>query len=146
MTQEEKQILLKDLCARIPYGVMCKTEEGNGKLISIECSYGEDLAYVDFGNAEAEEYDLNDGDMVKPYLRPMSSMTDEEKRVLNGFAFDMGNKWFDATSKEEKWLATTENNIKSTDYLYSKYLDIHGLIEKGLALEAPENMYKTEQP
>ena len=138
MTQEEKQLLIKDLCARLPYGVICTDlRHGDSKITEIDIE--SDLVYCfDFDEyAEIEHY-------CKPYLRPMSSMTEEEKKVLNGFAFDMGNKWFDAASNEERWLATTENNIKSTDYLYSKYLDIHGLIEKGLALEAPEGMYKTE--
>ena len=141
MTQEEKQLLLKDLCGRLPYKTYVKTENGVGYAYAINTSELIELSVANDSEYWSEVFNI---DKIKPYLRPMSSMTEEEKKVLNGFAFDMGNKWFDATSNEEKWLATTENNIKSTDYLYSKYLDIHGLIEKGLALEAPEGMYKTE--
>ena len=119
MTQEDKSILLKDICARIPYGLFCQTDDGKGKLISVECSFGDDLVYVDFGYTEAKEYDLNDGGSVKPYFRPMSSMTEKEK-------------------KEE------ENTVMMflQDFYNARHLDYRGLIEKGLALEAPDGMYK----
>lgn len=136
MTQEEKQLLLKDLCARLPYGVKIQRDnvyDADAKVVETL-----DLRLM----ADDIKYNVIEGLHIKPYLRPISSMTEEEKRVLNSFAFDMGNKWFDAASNEEKWLATIENSTKSTDYLYSKHLDIHGLIEMGLALEAPEGMYK----
>lgn len=126
MTQEEEQLLLKDICARIPYGLFCQTDDGKGKLISVECSFGDDLVYVDFGYPEAKEYDLNDGGFVKPYLRPMSSMTEEEEREF------------------EETLQYTQYTLESYDWLNVHRFDYRGLIEKGLAHEAPEDMYKTE--
>lgn len=152
MTQEEKQVLLNDICARLPYGVKVSLNKNNiGDLTAVYSFDGcaiienlkEKVRVDDFSSSDYGMFTIDEND-VKPYLRPISSMTEEEKRVLNSFAFDMGNKWFDAASNEEKWLATIENSTKSTDYLYSKHLDIHGLIEKGLALEAPEGMYKTK--
>lgn len=124
MTQEEKQLLLKDIAARVPYGVKCQTKNGIGTLISIECSFGENLAYVDFGHPEVEEYDLNDGDTVKPYLRPMSSMTEEERKEY--------------VATYGVWYETVE----TFDWLIAHHFDYRGLIEKGLAMEAPEDMYK----
>ena len=78
MTQEDKELLLRDLCARLPYGVKCivtksRTEEGQkgevGKITyicleGVEC-IGNEPFFSEFGN-------------FKPYLRSMSSMTEEE--------------------------------------------------------------------
>ena len=119
MTQEEKQLLLIDLCARLPYYVKVKvwlkdgtTEEGP---LDLEHNYGDVLqdAFY-FGKIKD----------IKPYLRPMSSMTEEEK--------DEYNKTYD-------W----DYGIQGTpfDWLNSHHFDYHGLIPKGLALEAPKDMY-----
>lgn len=134
MTQEEKSLLLQDLSARLPYGVICQTDDGKGKLISIECSFGESLAYMDFGHSEAEEYDLNDN-IVKPYLRPMSSMTEEEEIEYDAtFAtIKLADGHYDSTM-----------TYKSFDFLNEHHFDYRGLIEKGLAIEVTEenNPYK----
>lgn len=147
MTQEEKQLLLKDLCGRLPYGVKCQTKNGIGTLVSVECSFGDDLVYVDFGRSEAEEYDLNDGDTVKPYLRPMSSMTEEEyKEYDSATDLDVADS---AETLRENLKAKTRVRISKwyhgTDWLDAHHFDYRGLIPMGLALEAPENMYKQEK-
>ena len=67
---------------------------------------------------------------IKPYLRPISSMNDEERLVYLNLTHDYTNK----TYKEP----TTE----IIDWLNEHHFDYRGLIEKGLALEAPEDMYK----
>ena len=148
MKQEEKQLLLKDLCARLPYhGLICQTNKGKGTLISVECSFGEDLVYVDFGRSEAEEFDLNDGDTVKPYLRPMPSMTEEEKEELR-----------QEHVKDEKlyaecltMAANGDDSLRgkviphfAADWCNKNHFDYRGLIPMGLALEAKKGMYKTE--
>ncbi len=146
MIQENKKLLLQDLCARLPYrGLICQTNKGKGTLISVECSFGEDLVYVDFGYPEAEEFDLNEDDEVKPYLRPLSSMTEEEKRHIskmmllrtydNGVVYDIPYDVYTPYYVMEDCL----------NYLRSIHIDYSGLIEKGLALEAPEGMYKKEE-
>ena len=125
MTTEEKQLLLKDLCARLPYGVKAqvqgwdeaKEEEVNIPLKIYSINTDE---YVYF---ESNDYDVTyyNIDACRLYLRPMSSMTYEEKEELRQ-TYDW--KVFD---------------------FYNKYhFDYRGLIEKGLALEAPEGMYKEE--
>ena len=122
MTQEEKELLLKDLCARLCYGV--KFGIGLGKLgkydlVEINTKKGKVL----FGHGL-----YTDLETCRPYLRPMSSMTDEER-------------------KEERLLwdivTKTRNDLHYlyTDFLLSHHFDYRGLIEKGLALEAPEDMY-----
>lgn len=117
MTKEEKQLLLIDLCARLPHHVRCKvwlkddtTEEG---FLDLEHNYG---------NVLQDAFYYNKIKDVKPYLRPMSSMTKEEEET-------------------ECYLRTYQAR-RYADFCNSKHLDYRGLIEKGLALEAPEDMYK----
>lgn len=153
MTQEEKQLLLKDLCARLPYhGLICQTNKGKGTLISVECSFGEDLVYVDFGRSEAEEFDLNDGDTVKPYLRPMSSMTEEEQEEFGnlvglwkyncGGSIRFVNHLPNLSGEFAKTLVSEIIIANAIDWLNKHHFDFRGLIEEGLALESPEDMYK----
>jgi hypothetical protein len=125
MTQEEKQLLLQDLCARLPYGVQCSCtwshEVPNG---TIGCIQELSTFLIDeIEIIDNPEYDCQICD-VKPYLRPMSSMTEEERK-------EFFEKW-----GLDGW------NINTFDWLNSHHFDYRGLIEKGLALEAPEGMYK----
>lgn len=119
MTQEEKSLLLQDLCARLPYGVYVYANGmGCYKLSSIELYKGNVIIEI---NEERLSYHLYE---IKPYLRPMSSMTEEERNEYERFShFSIG-------------LAPI-----LMDWIYSHHLDCCGLIEKGLALEAPEGMY-----
>lgn len=80
MTQENKELLLKDLSARLMYGVMCQVDDGaaglnDGKLVEIDIS----KELVRFDDDGYWDVYIDD---VKPYLRPMSSMTEEEKEDL----------------------------------------------------------------
>ena len=78
MTQEEKDLLLKDLCARLPYGVICDRLGKPKKLLSIS-PYKVFCCEFDNGEYMPSEYGL---DNFKPYLRPMESMTEEEAKEL----------------------------------------------------------------
>lgn len=124
MTQEERELLTKDLCARIPYGVYCKVEgiEEPKKLIRIEVDEV-DGVLLDFGSNEdglpIQVY-LSE---VKPYLRQMSSMTDEEKEEYIGTMVELPN--------EEHLIRT----LRTIDFCNSNQLDCRGLILKGLAIE-----------
>jgi len=120
MTQEEKQLLLKDLCARLPYlvkglyqwkGNVPFDRELDGRLY--------DELYLSLYSTEDSSF--------KPYLRSMSSMTEEEK-----------GEYFNSYD----W----EYFVEGTpfDWLEAHHFDYRGLIEKGLALEAPEGMYKID--
>ncbi len=103
MTKEEKQLLLKDLCARLPYGV--KVTNGIHTITLKPCS---DASII------------IKNEHILPYLRPMSSMTEEEEKELSNY----------------------ENSVQRTDFFYSHHIDCRFMIEKGIALEAPEDMYK----
>ena len=127
MTQEDKNLLLKELCARLPYGVSVKWKTARNPA-TVKSVDGEKLIvyreYSDF----IHTWDCHIED-IKVYLRPMSSMTEEEEK----------EEW-------ELWdiVTKTRNDLHYlyTDFLLSHHLDYRGLIEKGLALEAPEGMYK----
>ena len=119
MTQKEKQLLFKDICARLPYGVKYQTYLGDiFTLKDITLSRKTTKYYID-DNA----FSLS---QIKPYLRPMSSMTEEEEneyRAINCYE------------------GLFPHNEDALDYVLSHHFDYRGLIEKGLALEAPEGMY-----
>ena len=124
MTKEEKDLLLRDLCARLPYHVRCKiwlkdgtTEEGP---LDLEHNYADVLL---------DAFYYNKIKNIKPYLRPMSSMTEIEKMEFN--EIQRYNVFY-----------STKGHYTETDWLNAHHFDYRGLIEKGLAIEAPEGMYK----
>jgi hypothetical protein len=114
MKKEEKQLLLKDLCARLPYGV---------KLRYVEDLVVKKESHIITLNNIYLEHILNGDADIKPYLRPMSSMTEEEGIYYNTVYY-------------------TLNFYKKEDWLNEHHFDYRGLIPMGLALEAPEDMYK----
>lgn len=137
MTRESKQLLLKDLCARLPYGVICHTEEGNGHLCSIDqtifgTEYGVNIFPIKrdyFNDSEQDEV------VIKPYFRPMSSMTEEEYKEYSKL-WDLQDEF--PTDADIRF------KIDVFDWLNAHHFDYRGLIEKSLAIEAPDNMYKTK--
>ena len=141
MSQGEKKLLLKDLCARLPHGVKYQTYLGDiFTLKDITLSRTTTQYYID-DNA----FNLS---QIKPYLRPMSSMTDEEKKELKDIC-TMYNS--EPTSSYEhfgievfhisRYGTNFETDYTVIDWLNSHHFDYRRLIEKGLALEAPEGMY-----
>jgi len=131
MTQEEKDLLLKDLCARLPYGVICALRPiGNVGYYDWDLS-GElldDLIKKDWGD-------------VKPYLRTMSSMTKNERLEISDFTSFIYKDYH----QEETYSVVYQHMIdKYIDYLNSHFFDWRGLIPMGLALEAKEGMYNIE--
>ena len=148
MTQEEKLLLLKDLSARLPYGVMCQVDDGaaglnDGKLVEIDIS--KELVRLD-----ADYYWDAYIDDVKPYLRPISSITTEEEYEYHQIRKRNSDKsltLMDCSDHLEQLLFPIIVGTESIDWLNKKmfdhYTDEEGktMIEKGLALEAPEGMY-----
>lgn len=145
MTQEEKQLLINDLYARVPYGIKVWYPNGNGVISTVK-GIVDDICYFNenprYGNCCPIE-------SVKPYLRPMSSMTDEEKKEYKSF-FSIGEYSCGGSlnGEEYEYIADSRDDISQSvslfDWLNAHHFDYRGLIEDGLALEAPEDMYKTE--
>jgi hypothetical protein len=139
MTQEDKELLLKDLCGRLPYHVRVKvwlkdgtTEEG---FYDFEHNYEDVMKDFFFYNK------LND---LKPYLRSMSSMTEEEKKELlqiSNFDSDVDDICYDSICCIERTSIDITDIANFISWLNAHHFDYRGLIEKGLALEAPKDMY-----
>ena len=121
MTQEDRALLLKDLCARLPYGVK----------VSIRSDYTGTLETMELNCFHLDSTYSIEYRMLRPYLRPMSTMTEEEREE------------YTSITHSQNWLIIGEAD-KYVDWLNAHHFDYRGLIEKGLALEAPEDMYKTE--
>ena len=111
MTQEDKELLLKDLCARLPYGVKIH------KVLYEATTLNE---------RDIEAFRKGIDDMLIPYLRPMSSMTEEEEIYYNT-------------------VYTRLKFYEKEDWLNAHHFDYRGLIEKGLAIEALEGMYEIKE-
>ncbi|MBE6322703.1 MAG: hypothetical protein E7073_06775 [Bacteroidales bacterium] len=124
MKKEDKELLLRDLCARLPYGVKVY---GNYK-------YNNGDEIVD--DIKIEVLDLSDLDWLvngldlNPYLRPMSSMTEEEVAEFESITEEL----LEHGTSEEIWDTVI-------DWLNAHHFDHRHLIEKGLAIEAPKDMY-----
>ena len=119
MTQEQKQLLLKDLCARLPYGVIVKLDD------KFKFNKGDRVLVK-------ELLDLYCIEGIKPYLRPISSMTKEEKEEFENLLEGI-------VDGVERW--DKPDLCEEYDWLNAHHFDYRGLIEKGLAIEAPEGMY-----
>lgn len=128
MTQEEKQLLLVDLCSRLTYGVKAlipECRQDAATLIGADdrcftVKYGESTIYCPFHIS------------IKPYLRPLSSMTEEEVKEFAAFASQSQHRFFIGDSYY--WY----NNYEEEDWLNKHHFDYRGLIEKGLAISTEE--------
>lgn len=138
MKQEDKQILFRDLCSRLPYGVKILH---NGWDSDRDCDYStvETLIGIDdrfihtLWRGEKDKHSIQEPLSIldyKPFLRPMSSMTEGEKNEYYRFFDLLNNENFEA--------------YKQIDWLNEHHFDYRGLIEKGLAIEVNEsnNPYK----
>ena len=117
MTQEDKELLLKDLCARLPYGVKVESvfinpDTKKHKSCGIEVFDATCILMIRDGFGE-----------FKPYLFPLSSMTEEQKKEYQYIT--------------ERWMYDSSYSISdSIDWLNENYFDYRGLIPMGLAIDA----------
>jgi len=137
MTQEDKELLLKDLCARLPYEVKA-TWDGKHSLTV--------TPYIYCAIASEDNID----NLPKLLLRPMSSMTEEEKRKFSIFIGKTEIYRQQICLDSDSMCNPTIGGYKCVywglfdkciDWLNAHHFDYRGLIEKGIALEAPEGMY-----
>lgn len=144
MTQEERDLIWKDLCARFPYGVKIKRTNCpiNLYVTGIVGKYVRHIPFYVGGNIEINTSIIEE---IKPYLRPLSSMTEEEREELSDYLCEqvMSNKigiTIPPNPTQGKgipfiWMGDC------MEWLNKHHFDYRGLIEKGLALEAPEDLY-----
>ena len=149
MTQEDKELLLKDLCARLPYGVkVLDTAEGVNEICELD-SIMTSRKYKDkiFASLTLPDDSIMVGiEMVKPYLRPMSSMTEEEKKKYNNLKNQFVCRVQDNNGIHYV-VDIDEDSFKLYDWLNAHHFDYRGLILKGLAIAVTEenNPYEKEQ-
>ena len=125
----EKELLLKDICGRLPYGVKCLHPYGVSELNSISIEeYGIDLT---FKSPDDNYYSI---EQCKPYLRSISSMTEEEHKELESIRLRQSLQSVQHVGFDAEIL----------DFYYRHHLDVRFLIPLGLALEAEEGIYKIE--
>lgn len=130
---EEKELVLKDLLGRVLYGVKV---DYHGNIFTL----GYNL-YLNNGDVAFENYpmlySLDGIEYIKPYLRPLSSMTEEEE---NEYRMFIDYSYNDFTSESFPCVYVDKIN-DYLDWLNKHHFDYRGLIEKGLALKASEDMY-----
>ena len=139
MTQENKELLLKDLCARLPYGIIVETPKGKGHVCDINLTiFGYEFG-VNINPTVRDNFSIND---VKPYLFPFSSMTEEQKKYINdrwnineNFDFEIDPNW-------GKYFVDLGDVVDYINWLNKNHFDYRGLIGKGLAIDATNlNVY-----
>ena len=126
MTEQDKQLLLADLCGRLPYGVFVNIEgfdyDFNGKLVQV---YFGNINRCSIQVGSNISYSLEE---TKPWLRPMSSMTEEERHI-----FDKMTRGY-----------TVHQQASLFDWLNAHHFDFRNLIERGLAISTEEfNPYES---
>lgn len=139
MTQEEqKKLLLKDLCSRLPYGVKASTKVGGNIKISF---IGEDTIIGEDGDS----YDIS---FITPYLFPITTLTDEQLEefycnfVENEISFNDFKKYYYETTSYFELLTRVSDCPYVVDWFNKNHLDYRGLIPMGLAVDATgKNVY-----
>ena len=146
MTQEHKDLLLKDLCVRLPYGVIIQDKcvehdkmflpnKDEDRLISIDLSDGTLMTNVGI---------FHEVDEMKPYLFPLSSMTEEQENEwtdlrLNPLGAILEGKF---NGKEEHMQLLSKSLSDPIQWCYKNHFDCNGLIPLGLAIDATNlNIY-----
>ena len=136
MTQEQKDLLLKDLCGRLPYGV-------KGMLCE-DCICTLDKVWTKKGyESVVFAGDYYDVDCFKPYLFPLSSMTEEQQKEANLFDdmdMDILSENLGRNHRNKTNIPTATYNY--TDWLNKNHFDYRGLIPMGLAIDCTNlNIY-----
>ena len=127
MTQEQKELLLKDICARLPYGVKCEVYNCIGVLDEVTTLYGVGVTY---SNGQDTTCRI---DECKPYLFPLESMTEEQLVIYGDLCY--------AIIHSLAWDMQAALN-ELVDWLNENHFDYRGLIPMGIAIDATgKNIY-----
>ena len=133
MTQENKELLLRDLCARLPYGV--------------KVQYMNNIFVIDYVSSY-EEVKLDTSDNwtvgvseVKPYLFPLSSLTEEQRNNISKLLIDTQHEFspygeLNMKGCDNLFICSVKQSNALINYCLTNHLDINGLIEEGLAIDA----------
>ena len=137
MNKEEKELLLRDLCNRLPYNVMCQVEfkedgKYNSKVMLLSGIFTDEAYFTTKGGSiYSNEY--------KPYLFPLSSMTSEQlfevQEIMGKNEIEIEDGFFNIIESSRNTITYLEI-LAVLEWFYKNHFDINGLIEKGLAIDA----------
>lgn len=137
MTQEQKELLIKDLCARLPYDVKVHIKN---EIVVLDSICDDDGYHFNFIGDNREGVNIEN---IKPYLFPLSSMTEEQQKEANIFDdmdMDILNENLDRNRRNKTNIPTATYNY--VDWLNKNHFDYRGLIPMGLAIDATNlNIY-----
>lgn len=146
MTQEDKELLLKDLCVRLNTNLVCSIyridDYGVGYRDEILSGYCKDDIWDEFYFGDDCGIGIDNVSKIKPYLIPLSKMTEEQKTYINdrwgvneNFDFEIDPNW-------GKFFVELSDVVGFINWCYENHLDINGLIPRGLAEDATDkNIY-----
>lgn len=138
MTNEEREILLEDLCSRLPYGVMVHLKGEYKKphrVTGIDIDSTPTVSWFE----HMRFYEEVIGN-IKPYLRPLSDMTQAEDAIR----IKLGIWCKNGVDGHEALLGIDGDAVRGMRWLLRKHFDVNGLIPMGLALEA-KDLYETRE-
>jgi hypothetical protein len=146
MTQKDKELLLKDLCARLDANLVCsiyRTDDyGVGYRDEILSGYCKGDIWYEFYFGDDCGIGIDNVSKIKPYLFPLSSMNEEQKSYINGrwgvnehFEFEIDPLW-------GEYFVDVCDAVDFINWCYENHFDINGLIPRGLAEDATDkNIY-----
>ena len=141
MIQNDKEPLLKDICARLPYGVCYRH-------LVWDDEHGEDYIAAKIYSINSDGYvkncyddECNYIDNVRPYLFPLSSLTEEQRNNISQLLLDTQNEFppygeLNIKGCDNLFICSVKQSNALINYCLINHLDINGLIEKGLAIDA----------
>lgn len=134
MTQEQKSLLIKDLCARLPYRVKVQDELGRINKLVIGNADLNRLYYNDFSIYSEEKLSL-------PYLFPLSSLTEGQRNIISQLLPDTQIEFppygeLNTKGYDNLFVSSIKQANALINYCLDSHLDINSLIEKGLAIDA----------
>lgn len=136
MKPEDKNLVLRDLCARLPYNVWVRYKTKYDDIERATILNGNYVREI----MEGTSYWID----FKPYLRSMSSMPEEEFEYLAKLGVENSLKCIEIDDPKESFSLATKFCVEQLGYLYEHHYDVNGLIPSGLAIEVTEdnNPYK----
>ena len=142
MKQKNKDLLLQDLCARVPYGLIVACDNNDGTMHNTwKVAYiNKIIEDVYLLNTESTATQIISVKEIKPYLFPLSSMTEEQKNDMFNYCYNTEHEASKFSNGKLKFVYDYE--IVKIDWCNKNNFDYRGLIELGLAIDATNlNIY-----
>ena len=135
-TLTDKDLLLRDLSARLPYGVEVKYDNSICEVLAIDTYNEEVTIWKSSGNSPKIKLEK-----VKPFLFPISSLTEEQRNNISKLLIDTQNEFppygeLNMKGCDNLFICSVKQSNTLINYCLTNHLDINGLIEEGLAIDA----------